>query len=86
MRKYYHHVNLNGGDFPGGSVVESLPANAGDMGSIPGPHAIEQLSLCAPTTEPALSLMRSLSTATREKPLLATTRESMCAAMKTQHK
>lgn len=23
-------------DFPGGPVAESLPANAGDMGSIPG--------------------------------------------------
>ena len=23
-------------DFPGGSVVKNLPANAGDMGSIPG--------------------------------------------------
>ena len=24
-------------DFPGGAVVENLPANAGDMGSSPGP-------------------------------------------------
>ena len=24
-------------DFPGGSVVKNLPANAGDVGSIPGP-------------------------------------------------
>ena len=24
-------------DFPGGTVVKNLPANAGDMGSIPGP-------------------------------------------------
>ena len=24
-------------DFPGGTVVENPPANAGDMGSIPGP-------------------------------------------------
>ena len=24
-------------DFPGGAVVKYLPANAGDMGSIPGP-------------------------------------------------
>ena len=23
-------------DFPGGSVINNLPANAGDMGSIPG--------------------------------------------------
>ena len=33
---------------PGGLMVKSLPANAGDMGSIPGPgtkipHAVEQL-------------------------------------------
>ena len=25
------------GDFPGGTVVKNLPANAGNMGSIPGP-------------------------------------------------
>ena len=24
------------GNFPGGAVVKNLPANAGDMGSIPG--------------------------------------------------
>ena len=34
--------------FPGGAVVENLPANAGDTGSSPGlagkiPHATEQL-------------------------------------------
>ena len=28
---------LNLGDFPGGPVLESLCASAGDMGSIPGP-------------------------------------------------
>ena len=27
-----------GGDFPGDPVVKNLPANAGDMGSIPGPE------------------------------------------------
>ena len=26
------------GDFPSGSVVRNPPANAGDMGSIPGPE------------------------------------------------
>ena len=26
-----------GGDFPGGTVVKNLPANAGDTGSSPGP-------------------------------------------------
>ena len=45
-------------DFPGGPVVGSRPANAGDMGSIPGqgtriPHTSEQLSPRATTTEPA---------------------------------
>ena len=39
-----------GRDFPGGRVVENLPCNAGDAGSIPGwrtkiPHVLEQLSL-----------------------------------------
>ena len=35
---------MNGGDFPGGSVVKTLPSDAGGAGSIPGqgakiPHA-----------------------------------------------
>ena len=43
-------------DFPGGAVVKNPPANAGDVGSIPGPgteipHAVEQLSLHTTTTE-----------------------------------
>ena len=38
--------------FPGGSVVENLPADAGDTGLIPGPHAEEQLNPCATTTKP----------------------------------
>ena len=47
-------------DFPGGSVVENLPCNAGVMGLIPGqgtkiPHATEQLSLRAATIEPRCS-------------------------------
>ena len=41
----------------GSVVVKNLPCDAKDMGSIPGqgtkiPHATEQLSLCATTTEP----------------------------------
>ena len=48
--------NDQGWDFPGGPVVKNPPCNAGDMGSIPGqrtkiPHAAEQLSLSATTTE-----------------------------------
>ena len=40
------------GDFPGGPVVQNLPCNAGDVGSILGretkiPHAARQLSPCA---------------------------------------
>ena len=47
-------------DFPGGPVIKNLPCNEGDVGSIPGqgtkiPHALEQLSLCATTTEPTCS-------------------------------
>ena len=37
--------------FPGGSVVKNLPANEGDMGSVPDlgkiPHATEQLIPCS---------------------------------------
>ena len=44
--------------FPGGAVVKNPPANAGNTGSSPGlgrfPHATEQLSPCATTTEPVL--------------------------------
>ena len=44
-------------DFPGGPVVKNPLCNAGDMGSTPGqgtkiPHALEQLSPHATTTEP----------------------------------
>ena len=44
-------------DFPGGTVDENPPADAGDTGSIPGPgrfhkpHAPQLLSPCATTTE-----------------------------------
>ena len=45
-------------DFPGRAVVKNPPANAGDMGLSPAsgkiPHAAEQLSLSATTTEPAV--------------------------------
>ena len=45
--------NIKGG-FPDGLVFMNSPANAGNMGSIPGlgiPHAVGQLSLCATTTD-----------------------------------
>ena len=43
-------------NFSGGPVVKNPPANSGDTGSISGqrtkiPHAVEQVSLCATTTE-----------------------------------
>ena len=31
-------IKINAKDFPGGSVVENQPANAGDRGLIPGPE------------------------------------------------
>ena len=51
--------------FPGGAVVENLPANAGDTGSSPGlgrshmpwsnlPRAPQLLSLCSRAGEPQL--------------------------------
>ena len=45
------------GDFPGVPVVKNLPANTGDIGSIPCrgtkiPHARGQLSLYATPTDP----------------------------------
>ena len=48
------------GAYPGGSVVKNLPANARDIGSVPGwrtkiAHALEQLGLRAATTEPFLN-------------------------------
>ena len=53
--QYWYNLKTKGFDFPSGTVDGNLPANAEDMGSIPGPgiapHAVEQLSLCATTTE-----------------------------------
>ena len=54
-----------GSGFPGGAVVESPPANAGDMGSSPGPggshmpwsswaRASQLPSLCSTAHEPQL--------------------------------
>ena len=43
--------------FSGGSVVQNLPASAGDMGVIPGPgrsRGPQLLSLCSRTREPQL--------------------------------
>ena len=84
--------------FPGGAVVENLPANAGDTGSSSGlGRSHMQQSNWA--REPQLLSLRvwSLCSATRgrdserpahrdeEWPPLATTRESPCTETKTQH-
>ena len=58
---------MSGGGFPGGTVVENLPANAGDMGSSPGlggSHMPWSNWAC----EPQLLILRvwSLCSATRE--------------------
>ena len=56
VNKHYISIKLGKG-FPVGSVVKNLPANAGDIGSIPGgkiPRATQQLSLCGITVEPVL--------------------------------
>ena len=85
--------------FPGGAVVESLPANAGDTGSEPWsgkiPHAAEQLGPWATITEPARlePVLRNRRGRDRERaahrdeewPPIATTRESPCTDTKTQH-
>ena len=46
FKKFLENTSLG---FPGGAVVENLPANAGDTGSSPGlgkiPHAAERLGL-----------------------------------------
>ena len=41
-------------EFPGGAVVKNPPAHAEDTGSRKIPHAVEQLSLGATITEPAI--------------------------------
>ena len=72
-------VSKHIGDFPDGPVVTNLPVDAGDTSLIPGlgtkiPHALAQLSLCAAIRE-----------ATSMRSPLATIRDILCAAVKTQH-
>ena len=74
-----HKLKAGHGDFSGDSVVENLPSDTGDVGSIAGwrakiPRAWEQLKptccnsrrLCASATEPACSGAHALQ---REKPV-----------------
>ena len=62
-------TNLCVQDLPGGSVVENLPANAEDMGSIPDPgrsHMLQSNWACAPQL---LSLCSRAHALQQEKPL-----------------
>ena len=43
LRVHRLQLKIPHGDFPGGPVVESPPANAGGMGSIPGPGSSHML-------------------------------------------
>ena len=43
LHVHLRHWQNQGMDFPGGSVVQNSPANAGDMGSIPGPGRFHTL-------------------------------------------
>ena len=84
--------------FPGGAVVENLPAIAGDTGSSPG-LGRSHMPRSSWAREPQLLSLHvwSLYSATRgrdserpahcdeEWPPLAATRESPCTEMKTQH-
>ena len=86
------------GGFPGGAVVGSLPADAGDAGSSPGLGG-SHMPQSDWAREPQLLSLRvwSLCSATRgrdserpahrdeEWPPLAATGESPCAETKTQH-
>lgn len=61
--------SVRGGDLSGGPVVGSVPANAGDVSSIPGPrtkmlHFMRQLSPCSATKED--TAVRSPRPTTRE--------------------
>ena len=86
--------NINEG-FPGGAVVESLPADAGDTGSSPGLGGSHMprsnWALAGPARlEPVLRSKRGHNS---ERPVhrdekwppLATTRESPSTETKTQH-
>ena len=78
------------GGFPGGAVVENLPANAGDTGSSPG-LGRSHMPRSDWAHEPQLLSLRvwSLCSAMRghdsERPPLAATRESPRTETKTQH-
>ena len=76
--------------FPGGTVVENPPANAGDTGSSPGPgrshmpqsneaHAPQLLSLCSRARAPQLLSPRAATTEARAPTARA------CSTMRSPH-
>ena len=67
------------GGFPGGAVVENPPANAGDMGSSPGPRG-SHMPWSSWDREPQLLSLRvwSLCSATREAAIV----RGPCTVMK----
>ena len=80
--------NQNNRDYPGGSVVKSPPAKAGDTGSIPGPgrshmlqsiyaHVPQLLSLCSRAWEAQLLSPCATTTETRAA--------EVCAPQKRSH-
>ena len=91
--------NVKIGGFPGGAVVENLPANAGDTGSSPGlgrshmPRSnrarepqllsLRFWSMCSATREAAI--VRGLRTAMKSGPRLPQLKESPRTETKTQH-
>ena len=60
------HLKVCSRDFPGSAVDRNQPANAGNMGTIPGLEGFhtpaEQLSPCATTSDLALSSMQAMTT------------------------
>ena len=72
-------LKINGRGFPGGAVVENLPANAGDMGSSPG-LGRSHMPRSNWAREPQLLSLRiwSLCSATREAAIV----RGLCTMMK----
>ncbi|KAJ8789501.1 hypothetical protein J1605_022028 [Eschrichtius robustus] len=70
------------GGFPGGAVVESLPANAGDTGSSPGLGG-SHMPRSSWAREPQLLSLRvwSLCSATREAAIVLGKEKSPCILM-----
>ena len=92
-------IKITSGGFPGGTAVGSLPANAGDTGSSPGPGG-SRMPRSNWAREPQLLSLRvwSLCSRTREAAIVkrpthrdeewlppAATRESPRTETKTQH-